>query len=327
MRKIALLLPIIAAFAGGHAAPAAAQAPLFHSSLAQAPFRPMLQSGSFLPGPLQFGASPAEPGMQCRQAIRAAEQAGGVPNQLMAAIGRIESGRADSHGVVHPFPWSINAEGVDHVYDSKAAAIAGVRALQAQGVRSIDVGCMQVNLMFHPDAFANLETAFDPLANATYAARFLNTLYAQTGTWTRATAWYHSANPELGDDYQRKVAAVLPDELRKIGLTPATPPAQSGNAFAQNVWSANVWNTGGGAPMRPAANLSGPHLPPAPTALPGSGLASSGSFQGGGGTMLSNRADNARLIPTAPGTTGRGLDAYRARPIPVASIGVPGSRM
>lgn len=315
MRKIAPILLILAAALPGLVRPAAAQAP----------FRPLLQSGSFLPGPLQFGAATAEPGLQCRQAIRAAEAAGGLPTQLMAAIGRIESGRPDSHGVVHPWPWSINAEGVDHVYDSKAAAIAGVRALQAQGVRSIDVGCMQVNLMFHPDAFPSLEAAFDPLANATYAARFLNTLYAQTGTWTRATAWYHSATPELGDDYQRKVAAVLPDEMRKIGLTPASPP--SGNAFAQNVWSANVWNTGAAAaPTRVAANQAGPHLPPAPTVLPN--LASSGAFQGGGGTMLSNHAENARLLPAAPGTAGRGLDAYRARPIPIASIApASGARM
>ncbi len=250
--------------------------------------------------------------MQCRQAIGTAERAAGVPSQLMAAIGRIESGRADAQGIIHPWPWTINAEGVGHVYNSKAEAIAAVRDLQAQGVRSIDVGCMQVNLMFHPGAFTNLDEAFDPLANAHYAAQFLNTLYAQTGTWVRATAFYHSATPELGDDYQRKVAAVLPDELRKLGFTTALPGT---NVWSNNAFSRNMWNAGTGAMARPGLRMpAGPVLPPAPTML-----ARSGQAVRGGGNMLSNRAENARVITAAPGTTGRGLDAYRAAPIPVSS--------
>ena len=82
-------------------------------------------------------------------------------------------------------------------------AVAAVRGLQARGVRSIDVGCMQVNLMHHPDAFPSLDVAFDPQANAAYAARFLKELYAQTGDWTRATAAV-----SLGDSgYRRRLSA------------------------------------------------------------------------------------------------------------------------
>jgi hypothetical protein len=99
-------------------------------------------------------------------------------------------------------------------YDTKAQAVAAVRGLQARGVRSIDVGCMQVNLMHHPDAFASLELAFDPNVNADYAARFLRTLLAQTGSWPKAAAMYHSATPELAAEYQRKVMAAWPEEQR-----------------------------------------------------------------------------------------------------------------
>ena len=106
----------------------------------------------------------------------------------------------------------MNAEGQGFFYDTKAEAVAAVRGMQARGVRSIDVGCMQVNLMHHPDAFASLDVAFDPQANAAYAARFLKELYAQTGDWTKAAALYHSATPDLGADYQRKVLAVWPEE-------------------------------------------------------------------------------------------------------------------
>ena len=45
---------------------------------------------------------------------------------------------------------------------TRQQAVAAVQALQARGVRSIDVGCLQVNLMYHPIAFASLDDAFDP---------------------------------------------------------------------------------------------------------------------------------------------------------------------
>jgi hypothetical protein len=181
-------------------------------------------------GSASVPAADTGPGLQCRAAIDAAERQAGIPPHLMAAIGRVESGRRTPSGDVDPWPWSIDADGVDHVYETKAEAIAAVRALQAQGVHSIDVGCMQVNLQFHPDAFASLDAAFDPVSNAEYAARFLTTLRAQTGSWETATAWYHSATPVLGTDYQRRVMAVLPVEQQH----PPTPPMQP-VAFATRV--------------------------------------------------------------------------------------------
>ena len=218
------------------------------------------------------------PGQQCRQAIRAAEQAAGIPSQLMAAIGRVESGRRDARGQVDPWPWSINVEGVDHIYETRAEAIAAVRGFQAAGHKSIDVGCMQVNLMFHPTAFASVEQAFEPTANATYAARYLKELFAQTGSWAKATANYHSATPELGTPYQQKVAAVLPEEQKRLA------------SVGGNMWTNNVWNTGGAA---------------------------------GGGFRLNNRVEAAKLLPAANGTIGRPLAAYRAAAIPVSGRATP----
>ena len=94
--------------------------------------------------------------------------------------------------------------------------IAAVRMFQAKGVRSIDVGCMQVNLLHHPAAFPDLDTAFDPQANAVYAARFLTALYGQTRDWSLATAMYHSQTQERGEDYQRRVFGRV--------MTPMGPP-------------------------------------------------------------------------------------------------------
>lgn len=142
----------------------------------------------------------------CEQAIRHAEAVGHMPPGMLAAIGQVESGRPDPHtGAMRPWPWTIDADGVGQFFATKAQAVAAVVALQAQGVRSIDVGCMQVNLMHHPDAFASLDQAFDPAANTRFAVRFLNALYHRTGTWPKAIATYHSETPQIAEEYQRRV--------------------------------------------------------------------------------------------------------------------------
>jgi hypothetical protein len=172
------------------------------------------QAGQMLAGQPDGKLQAVDPGMQCRQAVSAAGRAAGIPDHMMSAIARIESGRRSTGGRVDPWPWSINVEGVDHVFDTRDQAVAAVRALQAGGTRSIDVGCMQVNLLHHPTAFASLEQGFDPAGNAAYAARFLMQLFRQTGTWPKAVAAYHSFTPELGDAYERKVSAVMAEETR-----------------------------------------------------------------------------------------------------------------
>ena len=142
----------------------------------------------------------------------------------MAAIARVESGRRDpASGETQPWPWTINAEGRGSFYPDKAAALAAVRALQAQGVRSIDIGCMQVNLRHHPNAFASLEDAFDPLANARYAARFLTELQGSRNDWMAAASAYHSQTPEFAAPYRARVASAWAVEQ---GLPP-TPPVPS----------------------------------------------------------------------------------------------------
>jgi len=143
----------------------------------------------------------------CEPAIVMAERDLNLPSRVLFAIAEVESGRLDASGVVRPWPWTINAEGRGEFFASKADAIAAVRALQLKGVRSIDVGCMQVNLMHHPNAFASLDEAFEPSHNALYAARFLNALYGASGSWLQAVAAYHSETPAIGADYQRRVVA------------------------------------------------------------------------------------------------------------------------
>lgn len=163
------------------------------------------------------------PSQMCRQAIEAAERAHGIPSHLLAAIARVESGRKDqTSGTFNPWPWTINIDGQGRFYDVKAQAVAAATAMRPRVTKSIDVGCMQISLTHHADAFASMDQAFDPLANADYGARFLLQLFAKTQSWPRAVELYHSATPELGLDYRVKVYAAWPEE-RKLanGQTPS----------------------------------------------------------------------------------------------------------
>lgn len=211
------------------------------------------------PGPAQ------DPTLQCRAAIARAAQDAGIPSGLLQAIGRVESGRRNPEtGIAGPWPWTLNAEGRGQFFPTREAAIAAVRELQARGVRSIDVGCMQVNLHHHPRAFANLEEAFDPPANARYAARFLTELNATRGDWMVAAGHYHSQTPELAQAYRARVQAALPAEQARAGQDLAL------------------------STTRPPVALS-----------------------------LSNRAERAAVLPAPGAGRGRGLDAYRAAPVPL----------
>jgi hypothetical protein len=149
------------------------------------------------------------PGAECSAAIVASERKYGITKGLLAAIGMVESGRPDPvTGRATPWPWTINVEGQGYFYDSKIDAIAAVQAFQARGIRSIDVGCVQINLLHHPNAFATLDEAFDPQSNAAYGARFLKSLYAGLGDWANAAAAYHSMTPEVAAPYRERVMAV-----------------------------------------------------------------------------------------------------------------------
>jgi hypothetical protein len=163
-------------------------------------------------------ASYGDDATACVAASAAVQRASRLPPRLLNAIGIVETGRIDPfRHVLAPWPWSVNANGEGHMYDSKSQAIAAVLQFRAAGIDSIDVGCMQVNLHHHPDAFASLEEAFDPFANTAYAARFLAQLFEQTGSWPTAAAAYHSQTPSLGEPYEARVMAAWPDAGRYGG--------------------------------------------------------------------------------------------------------------
>lgn len=135
-----------------------------------------------------------------------------IPARLLQAISLVESGRWDGdRKESFAWPWTVTAEGEGHFLPTKATAITEVSRLKAKGVTNIDVGCMQVNLQAHPDAFASLDQAFDPATNVAYGARFLNELRAGTPDWETAAAFYHSQTPALAAAYKVKLVSTWKD--------------------------------------------------------------------------------------------------------------------
>ncbi len=194
----------------------------------------------------------------CASAIASAERTQSVPARVLGTIATVESGRAVGNRVV-PWPWAINADGVGHFYRSKAEAIAAVQALRFEGARSIDVGCMQINLAAHPLAFPSLEEAFDPAVNAAYAARFLRTLYQQTGRLAAAMTAYHSHTPAFAADYARRLLAVWP-QAAAFGLSdqggpapavrPSPPSADGARASRSSIEVVSIHGTAWPSPRR-----------------------------------------------------------------------------
>ncbi len=173
-----------------------------------------------------------DPGRLCADAIARQDRRGVTPRHLLTAIAFNESGRKDPvTGARVAWPWAVMAEGRGRYLPTKAAAIAEVRGLQANGVRNIDVGCMQINLFYHPDAFASLEEAFDPAANVAYAAEYLRELFEEKGSWEEAAGRYHSATPVHKIPYQNRVVALWDKfrdgragETEVAELVPPPPP-------------------------------------------------------------------------------------------------------
>ena len=139
-------------------------------------------------------AEPSAPrSRNCEEAIERVERLLGIPPGLLLAVGRVEAGLGTG-GPPRVWAWTINAAGRPMRFGSRRYAVSTVRVLIAQGVRSIDVGCVQVNLKHHPQAFETLDEAFDPDINVAYGARFLLQLYARTGSWDEAVGRYHAGD-------------------------------------------------------------------------------------------------------------------------------------
>jgi hypothetical protein len=268
------------------------------------------QIGPERPGDTRRGADGiADPLNACERAGVAVEQASGLPSGLLLAIGRVESGRwDDTRGRITPWPWTINAAGKGLWFTSKDAAALTVRDLLSAGTRSIDVGCFQISLLWHPMAFASLEQAFDPDANAAYAARFLLGLFSQTGSWDAAVEAYHSADPALGFAYRQQVfstwAAAAPGNAMppaRRNVTPMLALAYRPTAIPEVIAGVRVWTpmpfgTASGVVAMPGSESAEPSGTPTDGAAPPLPVVSYHVMPAGFLAALATRGRSARIV-------------------------------
>lgn len=178
-----------------------------------------LRSGALCILLLASGLSAREdPAGLCLDAAANAAARTGVPYDVLLAITKVETGRNN-----RPWPWTVNFGGEGKWFDTAAEAEASVAEAVGQGVTNLDLGCFQLNYRWHSDAFASITAMLDPEENATYAARFLASHFADSGDWALAAAAYHSATPEYAESYKAKFEAAFDGEAGVSADAPARP--------------------------------------------------------------------------------------------------------
>jgi len=146
----------------------------------------------------------------------------GLPEGRLSAISRAESGRSIKGSGYRAWPWTLNVQGKGYYFPTREKALEHLEKVIAEGVRNVDVGCMQLNYRWHGGEFASIQEMMDPSANADYAARYLKTLRKETGNWDGATKYYHSREADRGTSYLSRVKRIQA-RLTNTPMPPADP--------------------------------------------------------------------------------------------------------
>lgn len=139
----------------------------------------------------------------CRQLISTIAQEVGVPERLLTAMARVESGHQC---------YAVNNSGQSLTFKTMQEAKDYVQEQIQQGNENIDLGCLQVNWRYHQQHFTSPTQLLHPYNNIRYAALFLKQLYHTLGSWSKAVGAYHSRTLEKGQGYMVKVAAAIHQE-------------------------------------------------------------------------------------------------------------------
>ena len=143
----------------------------------------------------------------CGKAAQQAEKDYQIKPELLQTIASVESGLWNKkYGRRIAWPWTVQTNGKGYYYQTKEEAVAAIEVFLSEGNNNIDVGCMQINLKYHGEAFKNIEEALDPEKNVAYSAKFLRSLYKQNGEdWQVTAMQYHSKNHDKGIVYKERL--------------------------------------------------------------------------------------------------------------------------
>jgi Transglycosylase SLT domain len=115
-----------------------------------------------------------------------------IPAAVLYGVALTESGLKLKSGRIRPWPWTLNVRGIPKRYATRKAAYRGLLTFFKRGIRSIDIGLMQVNWRYHRRKLRSPWQALDPLYNVKTAANILIEQYRKTGHWAKAIGRYHS---------------------------------------------------------------------------------------------------------------------------------------
>jgi len=164
--------------------------------------------------------SHAQEAAYCNAAANQASRNAAMPPEVLLALTLVETGRTQG-GKFEPWPWTVNMEGKGYWFPTRTEAVAFVTQSYAEGARSFDVGCFQINHRWHGQAFTSFDQMFEPLDNAIYAAKFMTSLFNEGGSWAWAAGAYHSRTESLASKYRaryERIVANLPSTSETIEL-------------------------------------------------------------------------------------------------------------
>jgi hypothetical protein len=145
---------------------------------------------------------------KCSSVFSYFEKKYGLPGNSLHAISLHETAKKHPrHNISLVWPWTVmnNKEGKSYHFRTPNEAIRYVRMQFMMGNNNIDVGCMQINLKHHPEAFSSLNQAFSPRSNIAYGAYFLSENRKKLGSMEKAIGRYHSATEHLAAKYRYNV--------------------------------------------------------------------------------------------------------------------------
>lgn len=148
---------------------------------------------------------------KCSNVFSYFEKRHNIPKDTLYSISLRETQKAHSkHGIGITWPWTItvNPGGKGYHFKNKTEAIKFAKEQLQSGKGSIDVGCMQINLKYHPKAFSSIEQALSPQNNIAYGAKFLKEKYKQHGNWQKAIGAYHSSSSDKASIYHAMVKEI-----------------------------------------------------------------------------------------------------------------------
>ncbi len=140
-----------------------------------------------------------------------------LPKKSLLAIVLNETGRKYSNSknfleAMRSWPWAVRANDSNQSYYfvSKQEAVAFITKQLSRGNTNLDVGCAQINLKYHRDAFDSIHQAIEPEINIHYAAYLVAGHYHNSGrSWYKSIAYYHSKTKDIGTNYANKVLKIL----------------------------------------------------------------------------------------------------------------------